>query len=163
MRSTLAVLVLAASVAGCDQKVPAPKPPRAPDTPSSLVVVPSKQTAPDSLFGLPTDKLYVVGGSWKNHADGKRVEYDRSGEFTVEKADNADVDPKEIVPFINRWIDDAHVRVINQTDAPASPDRIRREIDYQTVRTSGTLVYAVQPGAPAKKLTIAVDAHERRR
>jgi hypothetical protein len=164
MRPALAVLILASVLAGCYQKVPAPKPPRPPDTPSSLVLVPSKQTGPDSLFGLPSDKLYVVNGTWKSHADPKKGEYDRPGEFTVEKADNADVDPKEeIVPFINRWVEAAKVRVINQYDAPASPEQIKRSFDYRTERTDGTLIYVLQPAVPAKKITISIEAHERRR
>lgn len=163
MRPTLAVLVLAAALAGCDQKVPAPKPPRPPDTPSSLVVVPSQQTGPDTLFDLPADKLYVIGGGWKNRADGKKGDYERSGTFTIEKADEKEIDPKDIVPYINRWIEGSKVRVINQADAPASAEQIKRTIDYRTERTDGVLSYVVAPGAPAKKLTITVDAHERRR
>lgn len=162
MRFLLALLAIAA-VLGCDQRVPAPKPPRPPDTPSSLVVVPSNRSGPDTLFDLPTDKLYIINGGWKNRADGKKGEYERPGEFTIEKADEKEIDPKDIVPYIDRWIEGSKVRVINQRDAPASAERIRRTIDYRTERTDGVLTYTVAPGAPAKKLTITVDVRERRR
>ena len=109
------------------------------------------------------DKLYVINGSWMNRHDFTKGDYRRPGEFSFERADNSDVDPKEISEHLNRWIDGSGVRVINQVDNPAGGDKIQRAIDYQTERTAGSLTYVVQPGAPAKKVLVTIDVREHRR
>jgi hypothetical protein len=149
--------------AGCDRKPP-PAKPRPADTPSILVYESSKPTGSDELpFSLPKDKLYVVNGSWRNRSDPRKGEYDRPGQFTFEKADDSDVDPKEIAAHLNRWIDRATVRVLNQVDLPATPERLQRTIEYQTDRTTGRLDLVIQPGVPFKKVTATFDIRERRR
>jgi hypothetical protein len=165
MRLLLIWTVLVAFETGCSRKPARPAVHRLPDTPSVLVCEPPKPTGPtdETLFKLPKDKLYVINGSWMNRHDFTKGDYRRPGEFSFERADNSDVDPKEISEHLNRWIDGSGVRVINQVDSPAGGDRIQRAIDYQTERTSGNLIYVVQPAAPAKKVLVTIEVREHRR
>ena len=162
MRNAIVVAVLL--LAGCD-RTPPPKPAvKLPDTPSILVYESAKSSGrtDETMFDLPKDRLYVINGSWSNRHDPRKGDYQRPGQFTFERANDADVDPKEIADHINRWIDRAGIRVLNQVDAPASPERIQRTIDYQTERTTGHLAYSIVPGAPHRKVTVTFTIQERR-
>jgi len=165
MRIVFAAALLMALGLGCSKKPNRPPAPRLPDTPSALVHEPPRPTGPtdETLFSLPKDRLYVISGTWRNRSDPLKGDYQRPGEFSFARADEADVDPKEIARYVNRWIDGAGVRVINQLDSPADADRIQRTIDYQTERTSGRLDFIIRPAVPAKNVVLSIDVHERRR
>ncbi|HZE96692.1 MAG TPA: hypothetical protein VE981_06685 [Planctomycetota bacterium] len=149
----------------CDRKPdrkPAPKPA---DTPSILVVEPVRASSPTdaSLFDLPKEKLYVINGTWRSRSDARKGEYDRPGEFSFERADEKDVDPKEVAEHINRWIERAAIRIIERRDSPPGAEKIERSIDYVTERTTGKLSYVIDSAVPAKKLSVVFDIRERRR
>lgn len=172
MRTLLLVLVCVAVLPGlgCMKRVPAKKPPATPPpakvpvlnvrslgTPSALIDPPPQPSASDKLpFDLPLGKGYGIEGSWTgpNQVKGT-TRFERSGDFTVRKGDQADVDPKEIAETLEKWIAASGVQ-----STQTSGGGLQRTIDYGTARTLGSVTYSIRPDAPAKDVSFRLEIRE---
>ncbi|MBV8878764.1 MAG: hypothetical protein JO332_02260 [Planctomycetaceae bacterium] len=169
---SLACAVLLVSGAGCVKRVPAKKPPAPPPaakvpvlnvrslgTPSALLDAPPEAASDKLPFDLPLNKGYGIEGGWKgpNQVKGT-TKFERIGDFTVKKADNADVDPKEIAETLEKWIASSGAQ-----STQSSGGGLQRTIDYGTSRTLGSVAYSVRPDAPAKEVTFHIEVREQPR
>jgi hypothetical protein len=158
---------------GCTKRYPAKKPPPAlvPSvpalnvsslgTPSALIQPPPSPASSDTLpFNLPLGKGYGIEGSWSgpNQVKGTR-RFERTGDFSVRKADNADVDPREIADVLEKWIAAAGV----QATQSSGPGGLQRTIEYGTAQTLGSVGYTIRPDAPAKDVTFHLEVREQPR
>jgi hypothetical protein len=176
MRLLLLVLgcVLALPGAGCTKRYPAKRPPAAPapakvpvlnvaslGTPSALIQPPPSPAFSDTLpFNLPLGKGYGIEGSWSGPNQVKGTpRFERLGDFSVRKADNADVDPKEIADLLEKWIAASGVQPTQSSGAGG----LQRTIEYGTAQTLGSVGYTIRPDAPAKDVTFHLEVREQPR
>jgi hypothetical protein len=176
MRILLLLLgrAVASSRAGCTKRYPAKKPPAAPapakvpvlnvsslGTPSGLISPPPSPANSDTLpFNLPLGKGYGIEGSWSgpNQVKGT-TRFERIGDFSVRKADNADVDPKEIADVLEKWIAASGVQATQSSGAGG----LQRTIEYGTAQTLGSVGYTIRPDAPAKDVSFHLEVREQPR
>lgn len=173
MRALVCVVFCLAALGGvgCMKRVPAKKPPVTPapkvpvlnvrslGTPSALIESPT-QVSGDSLpFNLPLNKGYGIEGGWRGPNQVKGTyQFERIGDFTVKKADNADVDPKEIAETLEKWIAASGVQ-----STQTSGGGLQKSVDYGTARTLGSITYTVRPDVPAKDVTFHIEVREQPR
>jgi len=130
-------------------------------TPSALIHPPPSPASSDMLpFDLPLGKGYGIEGSWAgpNQVKGT-TRFERIGDFSVRKADNADVDPKEISEVLEKWIAASGVQPTQSSGAGG----LQRSIEYGTAQTLGSVGYTVRPDAPAKDVTFHLEIREQPR
>lgn len=154
---------------GCMKRVPAKKPPAAPPapkvpvlnvrslgTPSALIDAPAGPAGDKLPFDLPLNKGYGIEGGWRgpNQVKGT-AKFERIGDFTVKKADDADVDPKEIAETLEKWI-----AASGAQSTQSSGRGLQRTVDYGTAKTIGSIAYSVRPDAPAKEVTFHIEVRE---
>jgi hypothetical protein len=175
LASAFLIVGLAMTGVGCEVRVPAKKPPAAPapakvpslkvsslGTPSPLInptVKPGEAT--DLLpFDLPLGKGYEIEGSWvgPNQIRGT-YQFERIGDFKVRKAEQVDVDPKEIRGILERWIESTGVQQTQSSGGDGSP----RSIGYGTPQTFGTISITVRPDTPAKEVHFHLEVREQPR
>jgi len=158
---------------GCMKRVPAQRPPADPvpakvpvlnvrslGTPSALID-PAPEPATDKMpFDLPLGKGYGIEGGWRgpNQVKGTR-KFERIGDFTLRKADNVDVDPKEVAETLEKWIGSSGV----QSTQSSGTGTLQRSIDYGTSRTLGSISYSVRHEAAAKEVTFHIEVREQPR
>jgi len=167
----LLVIGAALQALGCERRVPAKRPPVAAvpkvpalkvaslGTPSALLDPPPGD--PDKLpFDLPLDKGYGIEGAWSgpNQVKGTR-QFERIGNFTVKRAGNAEVDPKEIASLLGKWIASSGVQSTESGGAGA----LERSVGYGTAQTIGTIRTTVRPDAPAAEVTFHIEIREQPR
>lgn len=157
---------------GCMKRVPAKKPPAAPPapkvpvlnvrslgTPSALIDAPTAPVGDKLPFDLPLNKGYGIEGGWRGPNQIKGTpKFERIGDFTVKKADDADVDPKEIAETLEKWI-----AASGAQSTQSSGGGLQRTVDYGTARTIGSIAYSVRPDAPAKEVTFHIEVREQPR
>ena len=174
MRSIAMVLCCAVVLMGlgCMKRVPAKKPPAAPTpakvpslgvrslgTPSTLIDSPADPGGDKLPFDLPLNKGYGIDGGWRGPNQVKGTyQFERIGEFTVKKADNADVDPKEIADVLEKWIASSGAQATQ-----SSGGGLQKTIDYGTTQTRGSVAYSIRPDAPAKEVTFRLEVREQPR
>ena len=176
MRILLLLLgcAVASSGAGCTKRYPAKRPPAAPapakvptlnvaslGSPSGLISPPPSPAHSDTLpFNLPLGKGYGIEGSWSgpNQVKGT-ARFERIGDFSVRKADNADVDPREIADVLEKWIAASGVQATQSSGAGG----LQRTIEYGTAQTLGSVGYTIRPDAPAKEVTFHLEVREQPR
>lgn len=172
MRSLLLLLVTCALLAGCMKRVPAKKPPAAPPpakvpslgvrslgTPSALINPPSASDGDKLPFDFPLNKGYGIEGGWRGPNQVKGTYgFERIGDFTVTKADDADVDPKEVAQTLEKWIASSGVR-----PTQSSGEGLRKTIEFGTDRSLGSISFSVRPDAPAKAVTFRLEVREQPR
>lgn len=169
------ILCLALPGVGCEVRVPAKKPPVAPApakvpvlkvsslaTPSPLInPSPTPREATDQLpFDLPLGKGYEIEGSWAgpNQIRGT-YQFERIGDFKVRKAEQVDVDPKEIRTILERWIESSGVTQTQTSGGDGAP----RSIGYGTAQTIGTISISIRPDTPAKEVQFHLEVREQPR
>ncbi len=165
--------VLALAGLGCMRRVPAPKPPAPPapakvpvlnvrslGTPSALIDPPPEPATDKMPFDLPLGKGYAIEGGWRgaNQVKGT-TKFERVGDFTLKKADNVDVDPKEIAETLEKWIASSGV----QSTQSSGAGTLQRSMDYGTTRTLGSIAYSIRPDAAAKEVTFHIEIREQPR
>src|SRR6185436_2270746 len=91
-------------------------------------------------FNLPFGKGYGIDGSWvgPNQVEGT-TKFERRGEFSVDKSDGSDVDPKELAGILEKWVE-ATQKSISGLTTEGSSGELRRSADYVTEKTVGSLV-----------------------
>jgi hypothetical protein len=157
---------------GCYKRVPAKKPPAAPappkvptlnvrslGTPSPLIDSPADPGGDKLPFDLPLNKGYGIDGGWRgpNQVKGT-TQFERIGDFTVKKADNADVDPREIAEMLRKWIASSGVAATQ-----SSGGDLQGTISYATSQSWGTISWSIRPDAPAKDVTFHLEVREQPR
>jgi hypothetical protein len=162
---------LAVSVAGCERRVPAPKPPppkyvklqsvRELGTPSALIDPPPEPSASDKMpFDLPLNQGYGIEGSWTGPTwDHPLQAFNREGSFKVKKSDDSTVDPKEIDALLQKWIAASGV----QTTDTRAVGTIGEDIIYGTPKTVGTVQLRVFSDSPAKVVSFSLRIWEKPR
>ena len=163
------VLVAVLALVGCEKRWEARKPPAAPPapkvpvlnvrslgTPSALIHPPPEAVSDKLPFDLPLNKGYGIEGGWRGPNQVKGTpKFERIGDFTVRKADQVDVDPKEIADTLEKWIAASGVQ-----STQSSGGGLQRSIDYGTAKTLGSISYSVRPDAPAKDVTFHIEVRE---
>jgi len=174
MRFTALVLgsVLALAGLGCMRHVPATKPPATPTpkvpilnvrslgTPSALIDPPPEPATDKMPFDLPLGKGYAIDGGWRgpNQIKGT-TKFERIGDFTLRKADNVDIDPKEVALTLEKWVASSGV----QSTQSSGAGTLQRSVDYGTTRTLGSITYSVRPEESAKEVTFHIEIREQPR
>ena len=111
-------------------------------------------------FDLPLGKGYGIEGGWRGPNQIKGTpKFERIGDFTLKKADNVDVEPKEIAETLEKWIASSGV----QSTQSSGAGTLQRSIDYGTARTLGSITYSVRPDAAAKEVTFHIEVREQPR
>jgi hypothetical protein len=165
MRTFLIFAMLAAPAAGCSKMKPPPavglaKVPA--DNPSILVDPP--YPGKDQTGAKPSFAKMSAVGTTKGNNDRIAGSYQSSGNYTLERHDGGDVDPKEVAAELSRWIESAPgVKVTGSADEVAKAGVIRRTIDYGTTGTVGYATFSVEPAMPAKKIQFTFSIQEHRR
>jgi len=167
----ISLLLVCVALAGCTKHVPAKKPPvvvapKVPVLKVSSLGTPSglldeRAGDPDKLpFDLPLGKGYGIEGAWAGPNQVKGTyQFERTGNFTVKKSDNNDVDPKEIAALLDKWIAASGA----QSTQGSAPGSLQRSLEYGTAQTLGTLSYTVRPDAPAKEVSFRIEVREQPR
>lgn len=165
---TLAVLVVL--VAGCTKHY-SPKKPAAPPvvkvpvlnvqslgTPSGLLVQSGDPVTSDRLpFDFPLNKGFSIEGGWRGPNQVKGTTgFQRIGDFAVRKAGDVDVDPKEVMETLEKWIGSSGVQS-TQTSGAGS---LSRSMDYGTAQTLGRITYSVTPESAAKEVKFHFEVSE---
>jgi hypothetical protein len=156
---------------GCTKRYPAKKPPGPPapakvpvlnvrslGTPSALILPPGETGPTDKLpFDFPLNKGYSIDGGWRGPSQVKGTTgFERVADFAVRKADNVDVDPKEVAETLEKWIATSGVQSTQSSGAGS----LVRSIDYGTAQTLGRITYTIQPDAPAKEVKFHFEVNE---
>jgi len=174
MRFTALVLgsVLVLAGLGCMRHVPAKQPtvtpaPKVPilnvrslGTPSALIDPPPEPATDKMPFDLPLGKGYAIDGGWRgpNQVKGT-TKFERIGDFTLKKADNVDIDPKEVALTLEKWVASSGV----QSTQSSGAGTLQRSVDYGTTRTLGSITYLVRPEESAKEVTFHIEIREQPR
>jgi len=175
MRVTALLLcgLLALAALGCVKHVPAKKPPAPPapakvpvlgvrslGTPSALIDPPPEPATDKMPFDLPLGKGYAIEGGWRgpNQVKGT-TKFERIGDFTLKKADNVDVDPKEVAQTLEKWVAASGV----QSTQGSGAGTLQRSVDYGTTRTLGSITYSIRPEETAKEVTFHIEIREQPR
>src|SRR6185295_16428752 len=166
----IAWVVVVLALAGCTKHyspkkpavAPAPKVPVLPvsslGTPSGLLVQSGDPVTSDRLpFDFPLNKGYSIEGGWRGPNQVKGTTgFQRIGDFAVRKSDNADVDPKEVMETLEKWIGSSGAQS-TQTSGAGS---FSRSMDYGTQQTLGRITYSVQPESAAKEVKFHFEVNE---
>jgi hypothetical protein len=157
---------------GCMKRVPAKKPPAAPapakvpslnvrslGTPSALIDSPADPGGDKLPFDLPLNQGYGIDGGWRGPNQVKGTyQFERIGDFVVKKADNADVDPREIAATLRKWIASSGTAATQ-----SSGGELQGKIDYATSQSWGTISWSIRPDAPAKEVSFHLEVREQPR
>ncbi len=172
----MSILLVAALAIGCEQKVTiGPKTPAAAKktvpplsvsslgTPSAFLVPPPEPPGSgDKLpFDLPFGKGYAIEGSWigPNQVSGTN-KFERRGDFSVDRAEGADVDPKELAAILEKWARSTPTSLVGFSSDPVTAGKLRRASDYVTDKTVGSLTIVIEPDVPSKKVTFRISILE---
>jgi len=175
MRLMLAMLVcctLALTGLGCMKRVPAKKPPAAPapakvpslnvrslGTPSALIDSPADPGGDKLPFDLPLNKGFGIDGGWRGPNQVKGTyQFERIGDFTVKRAGNADVDPREIAETLRKWIASSGAAATQ-----SSGGDLQGTISYATAQSWGTIAWSIRPEVPAREVTFHLEVREQPR
>ena len=157
---------------GCTKYVPAKRPPAPPapakvpslnvrslGTPSALIAPPPAPAGDSLPFDLPLNKGYSIDGSWRGPSQIQgTTAFERIGDFTVKRADDADVNPKEIWETLEKWIVASGV-----VQTQGSGQGLERTTEYGTAQTLGSISVSIRPETPAKTVTFHLGVREQPR
>jgi len=165
MKALRTCTILLAATLGCNKINPPPVPvvPKYPaDNPSILVDPPypgksqagAKPDFPGALsVGNSKSDLNRPAGIYQSWAD-----------YTLQRGDKAEIDPRWVAARLRRWIESAPgVTILAAPDDAVVDGQIRGTIEYQTAGTSGKAVYFIEATSPAAKVRYRADVSERRR
>lgn len=167
----MALVVVVLALAGCTKHYSPKKPPVTPPapkvpvlnvsslgTPSGLLVQSGDPVTSDRLpFDFPLNKGYSIEGGWRGPSQVKGTTgFQRIGDFAVRKTDDADVDPKEVMETLEKWIGSSGV----QSTQTGGAGTFARSMDYGTQQTLGRITYSVQPESPGKEVKFHFEVNE---
>lgn len=165
MRTLPTCTILLAAALGCN-KISPPRPPIAPKYPAdnpSILVDPPYPGKPQAGAKPEFPGASSVGSS-RSDLDRPGGVYQSWADYTVQRGDKAEIDPRWVAARVRHWIESAPgVTILAAPDDAVKDGRIQGTIEYQTVGTAGKAVYIIEATSPAAKVRYRADIIERRR